>query len=430
MQKLKLISAFLFALATLPSANATEPVGNDIAYVVKSGDTLIELAQRYFVSVNSYPVVQRKNRIANVKALPVGKAIYIPRNLLKFTLANARVLSVRGSVLADNKQVQAGQSIGEGTQLTTAASSFLTLALGNGSKVSLPSNSGLRILTLRKYVLGDNLDYDFELAKGGAQSSVVPLKSANDQYRVRTPKAVTAVRGTEFQARFDPQSNADFAEVVEGELAVEAGIGGKLALPAGKGLAVPANGIAITEALLPEPTLIEPGLVQANPVVLFSSEPQLNEKGYRYTLSSDAGFVEQVADMAITAPTAEFSNLANGNYFIRARAISANGIQGIPVTYAFKRRLNGINAGAGKGDDGYAFKWQSEGEGVRKFHFQLFRNTLDGLPIVDETAISAGQVNLSDLLPGTYFWRVGAVQFLDNEVATNWTKFEKLNIAP
>jgi hypothetical protein len=98
--------------------------------------------------------------------------------------------------------------------------------------------------------------------------------------------------------------------------------------------------------------------------------------------------------------------------------------------YTFKRRLNGVSAQAGKELDGYAFKWQSSGEGVSKFHFQLYQGAASGTAIVDEPAISTQQIILSDLIPGTYYWRVGSVQYLDGGASTNWTSFEKLNVAP
>jgi hypothetical protein len=429
MQKFKWISAL--ALITIsPDIHAQAVSNDDVRYTVKSGDTLMGLAQRYFIRVNSYKIVQQKNRIANVYALPVGKTIMIPRSVMKYTLSQARVLSVRGNVSSGNGSVTTGQIFEEGAQFTTAPSSFLTLGLGNGSRVSLPSNSGLKIRTLRNYALEQSLDYDFDLSKGGAQSTVVPLKSASDRYRIRTPKAVSAVRGTDFQVRYDDETASDFAEVVEGGLGVEIGDKPDLPLPAGNGLAVMANGNAITETLLAEPILIDPGKVQADPAISFSATPAALQEGYRVTISGDAGFVEQLADQVITGTTARFDDLSNGNYFVRARAISANGIQGNPVTYTFKRRLNGVSAQAGKELDGYAFKWQSSGEGVSKFHFQLYQGAASGTAIVDEPAISTQQIILSDLIPGTYYWRVGSVQYLDGGASTNWTSFEKLNVAP
>jgi hypothetical protein len=330
MQKFKWISAL--ALITIsPDIHAQAVSNDDVRYTVKSGDTLMGLAQRYFIRVNSYKIVQQKNRIANVYALPVGKTIMIPRSVMKYTLSQARVLSVRGNVSSGNGSVTTGQIFEEGAQFTTAPSSFLTLGLGNGSRVSLPSNSGLKIRTLRNYALEQSLDYDFDLSKGGAQSTVVPLKSASDRYRIRTPKAVSAVRGTDFQVRYDDETASDFAEVVEGGLGVEIGDKPDLPLPAGNGLAVMANGNAITETLLAEPILIDPGKVQADPAISFSATPAALQEGYRVTISGDAGFVEQLADQVITGTTARFDDLSNGNYFVRARAISANGIQGVYV---------------------------------------------------------------------------------------------------
>ena len=264
MQKLKWISAFILLIGIQP-ANAAPNDNDDIRYVIKRGDTLIGLAKKYFVRTDSYKIVQRKNRISNANALPVGTSIAIPRSVIKYTVSQARVLSVRGNVTSEKGPVSAEQLFGEGAQLTTAPNSFLTLGLGNGSRLSLPSNSGLKIRTLRNYALGETLDYDFDLSRGGARSSVVPLKSKDDSYRIRTPKAVSAVRGTDFQVRYDEQARLDFAEVVEGGLAVGIGENADLSVPAGNGLAVQANGNAISEALLPEPKLIDAGKIQVDP---------------------------------------------------------------------------------------------------------------------------------------------------------------------
>ncbi len=399
-----------------------------INYSAKSGDTLIDIGKRYLNSPSAYRTVQQQNRIADPRLLPVGKVIRIARSLLKYQAVTAKVISVRGNVMIGAAPASAGQNVGEGVTLRTAASSFITLSLPNGSRVSLPSNSDLRIRLLRTYTLGGALDYDFDVAKGGASTRVTPLNSADDRYRVRTPRAVSAVRGTDFQVRYDAALNRDFAEVTEGALAVGAGVSSDIALPAGNGLAIPPAGAIIREALLPEPVFIEPGKIQANPELLFAVNPAQNEAGYRVTLAADAGFVEQLADVVITGREAKLANINDGNYFLRARAISANGIQGVPVTYAFKRRLNGVSATAGAGNDGYNFKWQSDGGGIRKFHFQLFTGWPNGTAMIDEPALLDQQITISDLPPGDYFWRVGAVQYAGGEVATNWTSFEKLSV--
>ena len=321
-----------------------------IHYTVRQGDTLITLGARYFRSSEHYKIVQQQNRIADPHAVPIGKILTIPRNILKFKPAGAKLISVRGQVLASAANASVGQVLREGADISTGASSFATMLLDDGSRISLPSNSNIRIRRLRSYVLGGSLDYDFDVAKGGIRSSVNKLKSGDDRYQVRTPKAVSAVRGTDFQSRFDPEGGSDFAEVVEGGLAVNAGSGASRSLPAGNGLAVKPGGGVITEALLSPPALQVPGKTQVEKIVRFAAD---TATGVRYTIAADAGFVEQVADTITPNGKAEFAELANGNYFVRARAISRNGIQGVPATFAFKRRLNGVSASAGRGDDGY-----------------------------------------------------------------------------
>jgi hypothetical protein len=428
------LAAVCLALSALP-ASATD--SEDINYTMRAGDNLITLAKRYLNNPNDYKIVQRHNAIADPIRIPVGRKIKFPRTLLKYKSASAKLLSVRGRVLvgtAGKAQTQAaiGQVLGEGARLATAESSFVTLLLDNGSRLSLPSNSDMQIRLLRSYVLGGSLDYDFDLGKGGTRSSVVPLKSSDDRYRVRTPKAVSAVRGTDFQARFDPETNSDFAEVVEGGLAVE--LGGlanqdALALPAGNGLAVPKSGKALRETLLPEPALIEPGRMQSDRLVKFTPNLATPAAGYRYTVSTDAGFVDQIADVTTATDPAELSDIGDGNYFLRARAISPAGIQGIPATFTFKRRLNAVTAAGGPSDDGFAFKWIAEGKGISRYHFQLFKGSKDGTAMVDEASLQSDQISLSDLPPGVYFWRVGSVQYQDAEVSTNWTPFEKLSVS-
>jgi len=353
----------------------------------------------------------------------------IPRSLLKYKPAKAKLVAVRGRVLAGQVQVSVGQTLTEGIAITTAESSFATLLLDDGSRVSLPSNTEIHIRRLRSYVLGDSLDYDFDVAKGGMQSAVIKHKSVDDRYHVRTPKAVSAVRGTDFQSRYDAATDKDFAEVVEGALAVETGSKTSTALPAGNGLALIPGGGVIREALLPPPSLIEPGKLQSDPTVRFAASPNDDVGGYRIALAADAGFVDQVADRVVGNEPATFDNIGNGNYFVRARAISRNGIEGIPATFAFKRRLNGVKATAGQTDEGYTFKWLGDGEGIRRHHFQLFRGNVETMPMVDEASLDGDRISISDLPPGDYFWRVGVVQYLDGEMATNWLPVEKMTVA-
>jgi hypothetical protein len=418
---------FIFIFGICGPANAA---GQDddppIRYVVRKGDTLISLGDRYFRTSQSYRIVQRQNRIIDPHRIPVGKILIFPRNMLKYRPAVAELLSVRGQVTSGEGKLSTGQKLPEGTAIETGPSSFATMVLDDGSRISLPSNSAIRIRRLRTYILGNILDYDFDVARGGIRSTVVKQKSPDDRYRVRTPKAVSAVRGTDFQSRFDTDSQNDFAEVVEGGLAVNAGGGNERSLPAGNGLSVKADGGVVTETLLVAPELRAPGKLQSDKIVRFAALANLP---IRYTIAADSGFIEQVADVIVPDGNAEFADLPDGNYFVRARAISANGLQGIPATFTFKRRMNSVTGSAGKEDTGYIFRWRAEGQGTQRFHFQLFRNAVDTVAMVDEAGLDTQMITLSDLPPADYFWRVASVQYIDSEVAISWTPFEKITVS-
>jgi hypothetical protein len=252
------------------------------------------------------------------------------------------------------------------------------------------------------------------------------LQSKNDRYQVRTPKAVSAVRGTDFQTRVDETSGNDFAEVDEGALAVDLTNGQSAAVGAGFGLAVTANGEAISEALLPAVTLADAGKLQNNPAVQFALPG--DGKSYRLSVATDAGFIEQIADVLSKSDSADIGALDDGNYFLRVRQLSSTGIEGQPAVYTFKRRLNSVSGNASSTADGWVFRWAGVGKGTIRYHFQLVRGLPENAPFVDEAGLSVQQLSLSDLPPGDYHWRIGSVQFLDGESDTNWTPFEKFTV--
>jgi len=431
--------AVLMPIATLAAAisfaapAAAQRAGGDhadgnIIYNFKRGDTLIHLANRYFKRPELYRVVQRQNGIVAPHRIPVGKKLKIARSLLKYAPATARVISVRGRVSKAGKQAKIGDIVKEGMQLSTSPSSYITFQLDDGSRISMPSNSSMKVRLLRRYVLGGSLDYDFAVSKGAVRSKVAPLKSKNDRYRVRSPKAVSAVRGTDYQLRYDAESNSDFAEVLEGGLAVDAG-GKNLPLPVGKGLAVPPQGDLLVENLLAAPEIIGAGKTQSKEIVTFTANQKASEHGYRYTIGKDSAFVEVVSDQVVKQPVYELTNLDNGNYFVSARAIASSGLQGLPANFAFRRRLNDVKASADKGAEGFRFSWSGSGQGRQLFHFQLIPGSESGVPVIDETGLTGTQITISDLPDGDYFWRVGSTLFEDNEASVSWTDFEKISLS-
>ena len=112
------LSALLMSYA-MP-LQAAETDDGVVRYTVRKGDTLINLGDRYLTRADTYRVVQKQNRIADAHVIPVGTVLNIPRTLLKYKPAKAKLVAVRGRVLTGKAQVSVGQILAEGTALTTA----------------------------------------------------------------------------------------------------------------------------------------------------------------------------------------------------------------------------------------------------------------------------------------------------------------------
>ena len=441
---LRLLAAlfvFLFAFAPSEAGAQKNPDTEQITYIFKHGDTLYSLANKYLRKRPDYIAVQRINRIANPREIPVGKSLRIPVNLLKYRPSEAKLSAFRGdvSIASDGRNLTPirGLDIGEGSHLTTAARSFLTLQLEDGSRVSLPSNSHVRITRLRHILLTDSIDYEIAVDKGRIRSKVAPLQKKADRYRVRTPVAVSAVRGTDYRTRVDEISGTAFSETVEGEVVVAPGeslsSGRVISIPAGTGAAATVTGAIAKAELLPPPELLDPAKVQSEAKLQFSVAQKDSAVAHRLIIASDAGFIDLVAETEGQGVVLDLQAIPNGRYFVKVTALDAEGFEGMPATYSFKRQLSTLGGSADSGDFGYRFKWFGEGEGNRYYRLQILKDSKTSIPIIDESGLSTDSVTLSDLADGEYYWRVGVIQFSsdpeDPEAIEKWTDFEKLTVA-
>ncbi|MEW4467473.1 FecR domain-containing protein [Parasphingorhabdus sp. JC815] len=416
-------------------------MGDDhIEYIIKRGDTLVDLAQKYLRGHNDYITVQRINRIDSPRLLPIGKKIAIPFNLLKYRPSEASLAAYRGKISIGHEgrtiKPVAGMNIPEGSVLATSSGSFLALQLEDGSRISMPSNSKMRITRLRHILLTDSVDYELAVDRGRLRSKVAPFDKGSDRYRVRTPVAVSAVRGTDYRTRVDENSGTVYSETVEGVVDVAAGEtfsdSGAVSIPAGTGAAANASGELYKADLLTPPQLLEPAKVQSEDMLEFAVEPRGAATAHRILISTDAGFVDVIAEQLENGEKIQLPGIADGQYFAKITAFGPNGFEGMPASYSFKRQLSTLSGSAVKDDFGYRFKWAGAGKGKRVYRFQLFLNDENSIPVVDEAGLSSETITLSDLPDGTYYWRVGVTQYSpdpEEEAFQKWTDFEKLIVA-
>lgn len=423
---LAFVAAQLFGLqnATWAQSQDTETV----PYIFKNGDTLNGFANRYLVNVEAAHTVQRFNGIKDATKIRPGTVIRIPTILLKSTPIGAKVVAFSGSVNITGKRGSAAPSVGssvlEGQTLSTGAPGFLTITIAGGSNVSIPSRSRVKIVRLRKYLLTGGSDIDLFVEQGRAETAAAPIKDSNSRFRMRTPTAVSAVRGTVFRIGYDGPGTSSLTEVVEGAVAVDTGKSAAPALiPTGFGAALPISGKLLQEELLPAPQIQNAGAVQADNIVRFNLSPIVNAKGYHTQLARDAGFLEIFAETVSPGPLANFDGVPDGSFFVRSMAIADSGLEGLADTFGFRRRLTKINAAETGNPTGGGFRinWVSQGSGAAVYRFQLFDENNRDIPMVDEPGLETSGISLTNLPSGTYNWRVGMRQMTPEGVVETWS---------
>lgn len=408
-----------------------------IEYGLRKGESLFTLAQQSLSRPDNYRVVQRINRIVDPKRIPVGTVLRIPVDLLRAEPLSARIVAVRGDVAVQqagqNITPRVGSELAPGALIETGADGFVTMELPNGSRTSMPTRTKLRIARLHRITLTGSIDYDLAVDGGKVETSASPLGAdRNNRFRIRTPRALTAVRGTRFRVGFGQDTS--LAEVLEGTVAASSTAAGvETSLTDGIGAVVSPKGDLGTERLLAAPDLVQPGRVQTDPIVRLTVAPLAGARGYRLQIAEDAGFTKVLAEQQADTGTFAFADIPNGSLFVRVSGLASSGLEGMPQTFSMRRVLAGVTAAAQADADAMRFSWGGNGEGRRTYSFQLgpmpdaAGNTEAWL--INEAGLATGGVRLRALPPGLYRWRVGLRQEASGEVVENWLPFEKLTVA-
>lgn len=416
-------------------AQAQSRASRTVAYEIKPGDTLYGLAERYLIQPGDYRAVARLNRVADPRRLSVGRPLQIPLPLLRTAPSEARIANFRGAVTVETRGLAqpavAGREMEEGDVISTGANAFARLALADGSHVSLPSRSRVRIARLRTILLTGAVDHVFRLEAGRVETDAAPVRTPGG-FSITTPISVSAVRGTEFRNAYDPATAKGSTEVIEGAVAVEGGGDAVVALAA-QGVTAGADGLVLAD-LLPPPDLQRPEAPQTSERVVFVLEPTIGAVRYRARLATDAGMIDAFAETE-SAPGETrvlFDDVEDGAYFVRLSAVSADGVEGLASVYSFIRARNGVaglTAAAGGGPDRpYLFRWEAQGAGPARFRFQMRRAQDESAPLVDQSDLLQPEITVTGLKAGVYEWRVRITRQALGQVLETWSEPQQLRV--
>ena len=401
-------------LACSPLASA-----EDWNYRIRPGDTIWDLAGEYLKPGIPWQRLQAHNRIPNPYQLPPGSTIRFPLAWLHLQPARARVVAIRGQALVDGIGSGAavpateGMQLGVGALLRTARDATLTLEFADHTRLLLQGGSELRLDRLSRYGKSGMVDTRLRLQRGRITNSVTPTNGASPAFIVDTPNATSAVRGTRF--RVNAEESRTQAEVTEGSVAVGAGSRNSL-VKHGYGAVVVAGQATPIRAmpLLPAPDL------SGVPATLNGARAEVKwgalERAQRYRVqaSTTATFDTLLADLETADPLAKLPTLQDGVYFLRVRAIDAQGLEGYDAAVRFVAETlpEPPFAIAPKADSLVRevqpeFRWADIPDAAG-YRFELADNAgfERPLPLRQEkgTHLRAPQA----LAPGRYYWRIAS----------------------
>lgn len=428
---IRLIPLALAALAIPAAAAPKHKPAATVAYVTKAGDTLYAIAARYLTDPRGWAVLSRLNHVPAPRRLQAGIELRLPLALLKQEPLSASVAALSGPVehafgAGPYTPLSIDSILGEGDRVRTGHSGFVTLELADGTHLSLPQDSSIELATLRQTTLTGTTDREINLRRGEVDSEVTHAKKPDDRFQIHSPSVVAGVRGTRFRVNYDAGQQQTAVEVLDGAVGVDPG-----------GAPAPAPGVPLQASeqlvsahfgnvsgasgaigapiqLLPAPALNDPGKIQDGKTVAFDLVPDSHAAGYRVQIARDADLLDLIRDLPMSAPQVDFDDLRDGTYFVRISAIDHNGLEGLPQTYGFERRQLGLTASATPrpGTRDYTFRWFASRPGVEtRFRFVLGASPDLRNPLVDRTDLPAGELVVTDLPRGVYYWTVIAEQF-------------------
>lgn len=245
--------------------------------------------------------------------------------------------------------LEEGMTVDEQEGVKTSPSAFVSLSLGDGSRIVLPSSSQVR-LTLNEALKVAQVN----LEQGQVESYVIKRASDYDRFQIVTPVGVLGVRGTHFRVRNDDNGQS-LVEVLNGQVAVDRDEDGSkpgskpvdkstpkaradnddlVQVMARQGLRIQKQGKLVPTDLLPAPRLLgQAGQTGAQPVWQLIMKPMDGATRYRVQVATDTGFLNILQEQFSSTPEVNFSGLKAFYYHVRLSAFDDQGLEGETGVY-------------------------------------------------------------------------------------------------
>lgn len=402
---------------------STRVVADEWVYTVKAGDNLWNISKQHLISMQYVTRLQQLNKISDAYTIPPGTKIRVPVAWSKTQTSGvyAQVVHVRGSVLIKRKNaaevpVEPGMQLNADDEIRSENDSFVTLKFFDNSQLRLQGNSQIRIDEMK--VLGDYgaVDTLIELQQGRTENAVPQKSGTGTRFRIKTPSAVSSVRGTDFRVGTTNNGEHTSSEVLSGLVQVE-GEKKEIAVSAGFGIitALGAPPVAPVK-LLPAPDLSNtPVLYERLPLVI-TVNPLAGVATYRAQIANDQNFQNLWTEFTTNQLPFRDGDIPDGDYWLRVRGIDAAGIEGHDATIAFTLNARPeppfVIAPLPEGvvdPVKREFQWSTQPEAAH-YHIMISQDSGFATTTMNNAEVTNNTFQLTDPLPpGHYFWRIASV---------------------
>jgi hypothetical protein len=236
------------------------------------------------------------------------------------------------------------------------------------------------------------------------------------RYRIHTPSAVAAARGTQYRVTVD-REEATRSEVLEGRIAVEA-LGSSVEVNKGEGTLVRKGKKPTPPRRLlmpPQPHDLQP-LYRSQPANISFNRID-GAIHYHVLISSDAEGRNTLIDKTLK-PNDELQvdGLVDGIYYLQSGSIDESGLEGpSSEAYALQIRINPLPPFIQEPAQGeelrhrsISFRWLRVSDSVR-YHFQLAEDVNFSTILYDKSELTGTAFKTGKLDYKEYFFRVRSI---------------------
>ncbi len=412
------IRSMLLVLAMIFPVSA---VAEEWIYTVRPGDNLWNLTERHLKSMDYVPQLQQLNAVKNPYVIPPGTQLRIPVAWSKVQNTSARVMSVYGEATVQRNDrerlpVEQGMQLLIGDEIHSGNDAFVTVEFADKSQMRMQENTQLRFDTMR--IFGDyGLTETLIDLQHGRTENTVPEKSGKaTRFRIKTPSAISSVRGTDFRVGITETQAGTSSEVLSGNVEV-AGEKRNVKVPAGYGT-MTAQGMPPVPPvkLLPPPDLSGTARYYQSLPLVIKFSPLKGAYAYRAQIAADRDFKNLRSEF--TTPNLPFRDgeIPDGDYWLRVRGIDGLSIEGRDAVIPFALNaypeapfiLAPLPGGMAEPEK-QQFKWAAQTD-VSHYAVMISKDADFSTALYFNPEVKENSVTLSEsLIPGHYFWRIFSV---------------------